>query len=260
MLLTLYTWSEADESARRLLLARPALAEGETVRTGVGEIIERVRSDGDTALLQLTRELDQAELRELRVTPEERHEAAASLDSKAVDAIDYAIENVRRFHEAQLPVPISLETRPGVLCERVTHPVDSVGLYVPAGTAPLPSAAIMLAVPAAVAGCPVRVMCTPPRPDGTADPAVITAAARAGVTEVFKLGGAQAIAAMAYGTPSVPKVLKIFGPGNAWVTCAKTTICRLGRPSCSSLQTKAPAPNSLPPISCRRRSTVKTPR
>ena len=112
----------------------------------------------------------------------------------------------------------------GVLCERVSHPIDAVGLYVPAGTAPLPSAAIMLAVPAAIAGCPTRILCTPPRPDGTADPAVLTAASRAGVTDIFKAGGAQAIAAMAYGTETVPKVCKIFGPGNAWVTCAKSLV------------------------------------
>ncbi len=224
MALALYTWSEADDSTRRHLLERPALVASETIRAGVSGIIERVRREGDHALLQLTRKLDQAELQKLRITPEERDEAAAVLNSKAVAAIDYAIENVRRFHERQVPSPIALETRPGVRCERVTHPIDSVGLYVPAGTAPLPSAAIMLAVPAAVAGCPVRVMCTPPRPDGTADPAVITAAARAGVTDIYKLGGAQAIAAMAYGTESVPKVCKIFGPGNAWVTCAKTLV------------------------------------
>jgi histidinol dehydrogenase len=224
MLLEVHNWSEVDATVRRRLLARPAMAAGETIRDGVKEIIARVRRDGDEGLLQLTRELDQAKLENLRVTPEERDEAAEMLDSKAVDAIDYAIENVRRFHERQLPLPISMETRPGVTCERVSHPVDSVGLYVPAGTAPLPSAAIMLAVPAAVAGCPVRVMCTPPTGDGKADPAVITAAARAGVTEVFKIGGAQAIAAMGYGTLSVPKVCKIFGPGNAWVTCAKTLV------------------------------------
>jgi histidinol dehydrogenase len=113
---------------------------------------------------------------------------------------------------------------PGVVCERVTHALDSVGLYVPAGTAPLPSAAIMLAVPAAIAGCPIRILCTPPRPDGSADPAVLAAASRAGVTEIYKIGGAQAIAAMAYGTASVPRVCKIFGPGNAWVTSAKTLV------------------------------------
>jgi histidinol dehydrogenase len=106
----------------------------------------------------------------------------------------------------------------------MSHAIDAVGLYVPAGTAPLPSAAIMLAVPAAIAGCPTRILCTPPRPDGTADPAVVVAATRAGIGDIFKIGGAQAIAAMAYGTESVPRVRKIFGPGNAWVTCAKTVV------------------------------------
>jgi histidinol dehydrogenase len=206
------------------LLQRPAVAVSASIDADVRGIIDRVRRDGDTALLQLTRELDQAELQQIRVTPKERDAAGKHLDTQAIAAIDYAIENVRRFHERQLPVPISVETRPGVLCERVSHAIESVGLYVPAGTAPLPSAAIMLAVPAAVAGCPLRIMCTPPRPDGTADPAVVTAATRAGVTEIFKLGGAQAIAAMAYGTGSVPAVRKIFGPGNAWVTCAKALV------------------------------------
>ena len=119
---------------------------------------------------------------------------------------------------------MSVETMPGVLCERLAHPIDAVGLYVPAGTAPLPSAAIMLAVPAAIAGCEKIVLCTPPSGDGNADPAVLVAAARAGVTEIHKVGGAQAIAALAYGTETVPKVLKIFGPGNAWVTAAKTLV------------------------------------
>ena len=148
----------------------------------------------------------------------------SSLPAGAVDAIDLAIANVRRFHEAQRPEPVAVETMPGVLCERVSHPIDAVGLYVPAGTAPLPSAAIMLAVPAAIASCPVRILCTPPRPDGSADPAVLAAATRAGVTDIYKVGGAQAVAAMAYGTESIPKVDKIFGPGNAWVTCAKTLV------------------------------------
>lgn len=113
---------------------------------------------------------------------------------------------------------------PGVVCERVSHALDAVGLYVPAGTAPLPSAAIMLAVPATIAGCPTKVLCTPPRPDGTADPAVLVAATRAGVTDIFKVGGAQAIAALAYGTESIPKVCKVFGPGNAFVTSAKAQV------------------------------------
>ena len=141
-------------------------------------------------------------------------------------ALERAIETVTRFHELQSLAPLRLETAPGVVCERMTVPLDAVGLYVPAGTAPLPSTALMLAVPARIAGCPLRVMCTPPRPDGTADPAVLVAARLCGITQVFKLGGAQAVAAMAYGTASVPKVVKIFGPGNSWVTAAKQLVAQ----------------------------------
>jgi histidinol dehydrogenase len=133
---------------------------------------------------------------------------------------------VSLFHESQAPTPARVETSPGVVCERIIVPLEAVGLYVPAGTAPLPSTAIMLAVPARIAGCGTRVMCTPPRPDGTADPAVLVAARRCGIDQVFKVGGAQAVAAMAYGTQSVPKVSKIFGPGNSWVTAAKQIVRR----------------------------------
>src|SRR5208337_2038665 len=136
-------------------------------------------------------------------------------------ALDAAVANIAKFHTAQARPPLIVETAPGVKCERIGVPVRAVGLYVPAGSAPLPSTAIMLAVPAAIAGCPVRIMCTAPTRSGTADPAVLVAARKAGVERVFKVGGAQAIAAMAYGTESVPKCDKLFGPGNAWVTAAK---------------------------------------
>jgi histidinol dehydrogenase len=141
-----------------------------------------------------------------------------------VDALRVAIHNVRAYHEAQLSQDIRVQTAPGVICERIIRPLQAVGLYVPAGTAPLPSTAIMLAVPSAIAGCPTRLICTPPRPDGTADPAVLVVAEECGITSVFKLGGAQAVAAMAYGTETVPKVDKIFGPGNAWLTAAKAEV------------------------------------
>jgi histidinol dehydrogenase len=150
--------------------------------------------------------------------------ADSALSSAQHAAIERAIETVTRFHESQATPGVAVETARGVVCERLVVPLDAVGLYVPAGTAPLPSTAIMLAVPARLAGCPVRVLCTPPRRDGTADPAVLVAARRAGVEQVFKIGGAQAIAAMAYGTPSVPKVAKVCGPGNAWVTAAKQLV------------------------------------
>ncbi len=224
MSLTILDWEAMDAEAQTVALRRPAVANDEAIYATVRKIIRRVQDDGDAALRSLTLELDGAELAGLSVSDDEIAAAEASLAPTALAAIDLAIRNVRRFHEAQLPARIEVETMPGVRCERITHPLDAVGLYVPAGTAPLPSAAIMLAVPAAIAGCPTRVLCTPPRTDGTADPAVVTAANRAGVRNIYKIGGAQAIAALAYGTESVPRVSRIFGPGNAWVTAAKTIV------------------------------------
>jgi len=218
------SWDDLDDAARSALLTRPAIRDDESVRSSVAEIIETVRNDGDAAIRTLTSRFDGAELGSLRVSEDELAAAAEKLDPSSLAAIDLAIANVRRFHEPQVPRSIKVETTPGVSCKRVSHAIDSVGLYVPAGTAPLPSAAIMLAVPAAIAGCPTRIMCTPPRPDGTANPAILVAALRSGVTDIFKVGGAQAIAAMAYGTETVPKVSKLFGPGNAWVTSAKAQV------------------------------------
>lgn len=224
MTVAVENWNELGNDARRRLLERPAMADADDVRESVIDILAEVRTSGDAKLRELTLSLDQADVRDARVSAAEIEAATQALDPEAIDAIDQAIANVRRFHEQQLPRDISIETMPGVRCERVSRPIGAVGLYVPAGTAPLPSAAIMLAVPAAIAACPVSVLCTPPRPDGLADPAVLVAATRAGVSDVFKVGGAQAIAAMAYGTETVPKVDKIFGPGNAWVTCAKSVV------------------------------------
>ena len=217
-------WKALDSAAQRAFLRRPAVEDDASIREAVLGIVAEVKNGGDEALRTLTARLDGADLSDLRVSNQEMDAASAALSTAAIDAIDVAIANVRCFHEAQRSPDITVETMPGVRCERVSRPVDAVGLYVPAGTAPLPSAAVMLAVPAVIAGCSTRIVCTPPRPDGRADPAVVVASARAGITEIFKIGGAQAIAAMAYGTPSVPKVDKIFGPGNAWVTCAKSVV------------------------------------
>ena len=217
-------WNTLDEAARRAFLRRPAVDDDAEIREAVLEIVADVKQGGDRALRDLTARLDGVEMAEFRVSKAEIDDANASLSAQAIDAIELAIANVRRFHDAQRPADVAVETMAGVRCERVSRAIDAVGLYVPAGTAPLPSAAIMLAVPAAIAGCATRIVCTPPRPDGRADPAVVAAASRAGVTEIFKIGGAQAIAAMAYGTSSVPKVAKIFGPGNAWVTRAKCIV------------------------------------
>ena len=224
MRMRLCKWSGLDTPARRAALLRPAITQHPDLDGRVRDIIATVRRDGDAALIGLARELDRAELTALRVSEEEAKSAEAALPAQARSAIATAIANVRRFHEAQSTLPLRVETAPGVICERISKPLDAVGLYVPAGTAPLPSTAIMLGVPSEIAGCPVRILCTPPRPDGRADPAVVVAARACGVRDIFKAGGAQAIAAMAYGTASVPKVAKIFGPGNAWVTAAKTIV------------------------------------
>lgn len=220
----LWEWSTCDSAQRTALLQRPSHADSAAVRATAQAIIDAVRRDGDAAVARFTRELDRVSVPSLEIGAAEIEAAQTTLDQATRDALDVAIANVRRFHEAQRLEPLSLETMPGVRCERLSVPIHSVGLYVPAGSAPLPSTAIMLAVPAEIARCPVRVLMTPPRPDGHADPAVLYIAHRCGVQRVFRIGGAQAIAALAYGTASVPRVDKIFGPGNAWVTAAKAIV------------------------------------
>jgi histidinol dehydrogenase len=222
--LNTFVWEQLDPQSRKNALMRPALRVDAEITARVAELIRRVRQDGDKAIRQLTLELDGVDLGQFRVSEEEADRAEAELSAEARQAIMTAAANVSCFHEAQITSPVRVETSPGVVCERLTRPVGAVGLYVPAGSAPLPSTAIMLAVPAGIAGCPTRVMCTPPRADGRADPAVVVAARACGVTEIYKIGGAQAIAALAYGTETVPKVDKIFGPGNAWVTAAKKSV------------------------------------
>ena len=219
-------WQELDPEGRAALLRRPALAQDDRQQAEVARILERVRRDGDQALRELTEELDGIKLSVLRVAEDEFTAAEKALSQRQRDALAAAAANIRSFHEAQLPEPIVVETAPGVVCERVARPIQSVGLYVPAGNAPLPSTALMLAIPAALAGCRTRLLCTPPQSDGRADPGVLTAARSCGVQQVFKLGGAQAIAAMAYGTESVPKVDKVFGPGSTWVTAAKAQVAQ----------------------------------
>ena len=214
-------WAQLDASARRSALQRPADTQTADLRAQVTALLQDVRTRGDEALREYTLRFDGVALDEFAVSDAELAAAGAALSPGEAEAIARAIATITRFHEAQIGVPLSVETAPGVRCERIDVPIGSVGLYVPAGTAPLPSTAIMLAVPARIAGCPRRVMCTPPRRDGNADPAVLFAALACGVTTIYKLGGAQAIAALAYGTPSMPPVDKIFGPGNAWVTAAK---------------------------------------
>jgi histidinol dehydrogenase len=217
-------WQALDAPAQRAALARPPAGNSEAVRAQARTIIDAVRRDGDAALRACAREFDGVELGALQVTSAEFAAAKAAVPAAAQAAIGVAIRNVRTFHAAQLPTDLTVETQPGVCCERLWRPLRAVGLYVPAGTAPLPSTAIMLAVPAAIAGCPQRILCTPARRGGHADPGVLVAAQLCGIDAVFKIGGAQAIAAMAYGTATIPKVDRIFGPGNRWVTAAKQLV------------------------------------
>jgi len=217
-------WQDLDPTQRRAALARPAFAARSDVAATVAGLIARVRSEGDAALLALTEHFDGVRLESLAATPAEFAAARSQLTPAQLTALGRAVENVERFHAAQQLPPLSLETSPGVRCERISRPIGAVGLYVPAGSAPLPSAVVMLGVPARLAGCTQRILCTPPMRDGGAHPAVLVAAQLCGIETVFKVGGAQAIAALAYGTASIPKVDKIFGPGNAWVTAAKQQV------------------------------------
>ncbi len=219
-------WKSLSKAQRDDALRRPAQGDAASSLRAARDILDAVRRDGDAARLALTEKYDGVRPAELRVTAEEFSAAERALDTVQIAAIDRAIANVRRFHAAQTSAPLRIETAPGVLCERFSVPIRAVGLYVPAGSAPLPSTAIMLAVPAAIAACAVRVMCTPPRRNGAADPAVLVAARRSGIEQVFKVGGAQAIGAMAYGTASVPKCDKVFGPGNSFVTAAKLLVAQ----------------------------------
>lgn len=224
MQLPILQWSSLSPAQQREALRRPTQDGAEQLAAKVRAIITEVRAHGDAALMAMTQRFDGATLTALEVTEAEFIVAEHSLSDVQRRALQRAIDNVQRFHEAQVSAPISMEMSPGVVCERQYRAIDAVGLYVPAGVAPLPSAAIMLAVPARIAGCSTRIICTPPRKDGSADPGVLAVARLCGVERVFKVGGAQAIAAMAYGTKSIPKVDKVFGPGSAWVTAAKLIV------------------------------------
>ncbi|MFW7381859.1 MAG: histidinol dehydrogenase [Oligoflexus sp.] len=207
-------------------LQRPVSGTAESLRNGVKELIADVRSHGDDALRRLTERFDKVAIKDLEVTPEEFSEAWQEVSAETKQAIEEAIKNIETFHKQQQSPSIDIEIQAGVRCLRQSRPIERVGLYAPGGTAPLPSTVIMLAVPAKLAGCPIKILCTPPNKEGKVNPHILTAAKLAGIERIFKVGGAQAIAAMAFGTESIPKVDKIFGPGNSWVTEAKLQVAQ----------------------------------
>jgi histidinol dehydrogenase len=214
-------WNAVDEAVREAMLQRPVQAVSDAVRTGVQAVFAAVAARGDDALRDFTARFDGVALDAFEVDADEFARAIDAVPADVQAAIAEAAARIEAFHRAGIASPYAVETAPGLTCQRVQRPIRRVGLYVPAGSAPLPSTALMLCVPARLAGCAEVVLCTPPRADGSADPAVLLAARQAPGVRVFKLGGAQAIAAMALGTASVPRCDKLFGPGNAWVDEAK---------------------------------------
>lgn len=217
-------WAASTPQQQHDALARPRpvrdAAQVEAVRT----VLADVRARGDDAVRDCTRRFDRVELASFEVDADEFADAETEVGADVRAAMRNAIARVEAFHAAQRAADVRVDTAPGVRCEQVVRPIHRVGLYAPAGSAPLPSTVWMLAVPARIAGCAEIVLATPPRADGRADPAILVAARLCGVTRVLKIGGAQAIAALAYGTASIPRCDKLFGPGNAYVTLAKLEV------------------------------------
>ena len=219
-------WKQLSAAKQAAALQRPAQKARKRTAIVVAGILSLVRRKGDAALRQLAAKFDGAKLSSLRVSQAEFAAAEKALAPADRAALRRAYANIRKFHLAQRAKPVRVETMEGIVCEKVSRPIERVGLYVPGGSAPLFSTALMLGVPSQIAANPVRVLCTPPGRDGKVSPWILCAARLCGITEVFKVGGAQAIAAMAYGTRSIPKCDKLFGPGNSFVTEAKVQVSR----------------------------------
>jgi histidinol dehydrogenase len=209
------------------LLRRPAM-EAANLDDTVSKILEAVKNRKNEALFELTERFDKVKINSLKVTPAEVDAAAKQVPAVLKSAIQTAYENILSFHKQQFEGIREIETMPGVRCWRKSVAIEKVGLYIPGGTAPLFSSVLMLGVPAKIAGCREVVLCTPPGKDGNIHPAILYTASLIGIQDIFKIGGAQAVAAMAYGTQSVPSVYKIFGPGNQYVTAAKQLVSRQG--------------------------------
>jgi histidinol dehydrogenase len=214
------TYVEPNPGEWEALTRRPA-QDLSKLETTVRAVMDRVRDEGDAALRDFTARFDGVELDDFAVSEEEVRGAGTQVPAELKTAIQVAKQNIETFHRSQQIEPEEIETMPGVRCWRESRAIDRVGLYIPGGTAPLFSTVLMLAVPARIAGCREIVLCSPPNKEGNIHPAILYTAGLCGVTKIFRIGGSQAIAAMTYGTETVPKVYKLFGPGNAYVTVAK---------------------------------------
>ena len=213
-------WEQCSDAQRAALLTRPAITASDSISQAVVDILSQVKQNGDQALIALSNKFDKVQIQQIKLTQDAIKAATARVKPELKQAMQLAVSNIEKFHQAQVKSAITVETMPGVKCQLVTRPIDSVGLYIPGGSAPLLSTVLMLATPAKIAGCRKVILCSPPP---IADE-ILYAAELCGVTEIYQLGGAQAIAAMAFGSESVPKVDKIFGPGNAFVTEAKRQV------------------------------------
>ncbi|MEO1514560.1 MAG: histidinol dehydrogenase [Bacteroidota bacterium] len=211
------------------ILQRPLMDVSE-LEASVSAILQKVADQGDEAIRFYTEKFDGVRLGSIQVQAEEFAKAEEQLDQDLKDAIQTAYQNIERFHRQQQLEPVVVETMPGVRCWQRSVGIEKVGLYIPGGSAPLFSSVLMLAIPANIAGCKEIILCTPPSKDGSVHPAILYTAQLVGVTAIFKVGGAQAIGAMAYGTETVPKAYKIFGPGNQYVTAAKQLVNKSGLP------------------------------
>ena len=219
--------SNPQRSEWDALLRRPVF-DSQSLESVVLPVLQAVKERGDEALLEFTARFDKVTLTRMEVTPAEMNAAEDLLSDDLKAAIIQAKQNIHLFHSVQLQAAETVETMPGVTCWRKSVGIQTVGLYIPGGSAPLFSTVLMLGIPAAIAGCKEIILTTPPDKEGRIHPAILFAAQQAGITRIFKVGGAQAIAAMAYGTESIPAVCKIFGPGNQYVTCAKQLVQRAG--------------------------------
>jgi len=222
----MFRWNEENQQAQQAVLTRPAVTASKEVEAICIDILNAVKTKGDAALLKMAKEFDKRETPRLLVPIEEINQAEQLLSNELKAAIETAYANVKRFHQAQLPKDIKLTTQPGVLCELKYQAIEAVGIYVPGGSAPLPSSVIMQGVLAQLSGAKTVVLTTPVKADETINPAILYAAKLCGIKTIVESGGAGAIAAMAYGTESVPKVNKIFGPGNSFVTMAKQLVAQ----------------------------------
>lgn len=221
------TFINPDNAKWNALIQRPILPIG-SLEENVNQIIKSVQKEGDKALFNYAKRFDKCDLEDLKVSLKELDKAEQQVENELKDAIELAISNIRKFHLAQQEISKKIETSPGVICWRKSVGIERVGLYIPGGSAPLFSTVLMLAIPALIAGCKEIVLCTPVNAKGEVNAAILFVAKRLGISKVFKVGGAQAIAAMTFGTASIPKVYKIFGPGNQYVTKAKELVQRYG--------------------------------